>query len=210
MRRVLETPQIPQSALPEARSLLQSTAVMLVVTALLIVGVIMPAETGRDPTGLGRVLGLTEMGRIKVALAKEAAADSTGVGSDSTSKTVRVIDLRRAGILPPGGWRDSAIVTLQPSQGVEVKLAMPRGTLATYAWSTSGADVYFDMHGEPPNASKTDAPHRYKRGSAAADSGTIAAAFDGVHGWFWRNRSDAPMTITLRTRGDYQALKEIK
>ena len=26
----------------------------------------------------------------------------------------------------------------------------------------------------------------------------MIAAFDGSHGWFWRNRSGAPVTITLR------------
>ena len=36
--------------------------------------VYMPAEFGRDPTGVGTILGLTEMGEIKQQLAKEAAA----------------------------------------------------------------------------------------------------------------------------------------
>jgi hypothetical protein len=31
-----------------------------------------------------------------------------------------------------------------------------------------------------------------------------------MHGWFWRNRGREPVTITLRTRGAYTELKEIK
>jgi len=31
-----------------------------------------------------------------------------------------------------------------------------------------------------------------------------------MHGWFWRNRGREPVTVTLRTRGDYQDLKEIE
>jgi len=36
------------------------------------------------------------------------------------------------------------------------------------------------------------------------------AAFDSVHGWFWRNRTDLPITITLQTAGEYLVLKELK
>lgn len=208
MKRLLSTPEIPQSALPSLRSLLRATAAMVVVVTLLVVGVIMPAETGRDPIGLGEALGLAEMGRIKAALAKEAAADTTS-GVATQSEQVRVFNLRGAGT-SADAWRDSAVITLRSSEGVEVKLAMARGELATYAWRTDSGEVYFDMHGEPPNAPKDQAPHRYKRGSAASDSATIVAAFDGVHGWFWRNRNDIPITITLRTRGAYRELKEIK
>ena len=39
--------------------------------------------------------------------------------------------------------------------------------------------------------------------------GSIHAAFDGKHGWFWRNRSGAPVTITLRTRGEYSEVKRV-
>ncbi len=48
----------------------------LVVAATLLVCVVLPAEYGIDATGVGRVLGLTQMGEIKTRLAKEAAADA--------------------------------------------------------------------------------------------------------------------------------------
>jgi hypothetical protein len=38
----------------------------------------------------------------------------------------------------------------------------------------------------------------------------LVAAFDGRHGWFWRNRGRQPVTVTLRTSGDYRDLKEVK
>lgn len=206
----MHTPAIPQDTLPTTRTLFRAAAAMSVLVALLIVGVIMPAETDRDPIGLGRVLGLAEMGRIKVALAREAVADSTTGAVSIASQNVRIIDLRRGDALAPDAWRDSAVITLQPREGVEVKLAMSRGARSHFAWRTNGDAVYFDMHGEPPDAPKDQAPHHYARGNAVADSGSIVAAFDGVHGWFWRNRGTTPMTITLRTRGAYQQLEEIK
>lgn len=196
----MTTPQIPRDALPSVRTLTRASVALLALFTLLVVGVVLPAETNRDPIGLGRVLGLADMGRIKVALAKKAADSTTAAVASGPVKALRA----------PDGWRDAVSITLAPNEGIEVKLAMTRGALATYAWRTDSAEVYFDMHGEPPNAAKDEPPHRYQRGSAVADSGTIVAAFDGVHGWFWRNRSSAPMTITLRTRGAYRELREIK
>jgi hypothetical protein len=38
----------------------------------------------------------------------------------------------------------------------------------------------------------------------------LQAAFDGNHGWFWRNRGDGNVTVTLNTRGDYANLKRKK
>jgi len=37
----------------------------------------------------------------------------------------------------------------------------------------------------------------------------LEAAFDGNHGWFWRNRGQADVTITLRTNGDYADIKQM-
>ena len=34
-------------------------------------------------------------------------------------------------------------------------------------------------------------------------TGELVAAFDGSHGWFWRNRTTIPVTITLKTKGEY-------
>jgi hypothetical protein len=62
--------------LPSSRRLVRSTLVAASVATLLLVTVVLPAEYGVDPTGVGRVLGLTQMGEIKAALAKEAAADA--------------------------------------------------------------------------------------------------------------------------------------
>jgi len=37
----------------------------------------------------------------------------------------------------------------------------------------------------------------------------LVAAFDGSHGWFWRNRTGEPVTITLRTTGAYTEVKRV-
>ena len=48
----------------------------------------------------------------------------------------------------------------------------------------------------------------YEQGRAVPEqAGELTAAFTGNHGWFWRNRTDAPVTVTLRTGGDYAEMK---
>ena len=66
----------PSGNPPSALRLLRSTAIALVVAGLILTTVVLPAEYGVDPTGLGRVLGLAQMGEIKARLAAEVAADA--------------------------------------------------------------------------------------------------------------------------------------
>ncbi|WP_337179477.1 hypothetical protein [Hydrogenophaga borbori] len=69
--------------LPSSRELMRATIVAAIVAAVLLVTVVFPAEYGKDWTGIGRLLGLTEMGEIKVALAREAAADAAQQATQS-------------------------------------------------------------------------------------------------------------------------------
>ena len=39
--------------------------------------------------------------------------------------------------------------------------------------------------------------------------GVLEAAFDGNHGWFWRNRTDADVIVTLKTNGAYTDIKRM-
>ncbi|MBK8649645.1 MAG: hypothetical protein IPN16_24520 [Gemmatimonadetes bacterium] len=55
---------------------MRSTLAALALAGALLLTVVLPAEYGIDPTGVGRLLGLTQMGEIKVRLAREAAEDA--------------------------------------------------------------------------------------------------------------------------------------
>lgn len=194
-------PPPPPDALPSANTLKRASLSAFVVVVLLAIGVVLPAETGRDPTGLGEVLGLREMGRIKVALARELAEDeAVGERGVPTAATMTPT-------MTSGAWRDSITVTLEPNRGIELKLTMQQGDTAYYQWASDAGEVYYHRHGEPPDAPKDVAAHSYDKGMAAADNGSLIAAFDGIHGWFFRNRSATPLRVTLRTRGTYAVLR---
>ncbi|MDP3193926.1 hypothetical protein [Tabrizicola sp.] len=207
----------------------------------------LPAEYGIDPTGMGRLTGLTEMGEIKQQLAAEADADAMTAAASAPVPTAPVvaapeilarldrIDAQLAAIAavigtspssaasapetpiaaPPDpveaavagattpDWRDEVSYTLNAGEGIEVKLAMQEGQTARYEWTANGGVVNFDLHGDGGGQKLS-----YEQGRAVPEqTGELTAAFTGNHGWFWRNRSDAPVRVTLRTGGDYQELR---
>ena len=61
----------PPDDLPSLRLLSWLSVCALLLAAFIGAAVVMPAETDRDPTGMGQLLGIAEMGRIKVALARD-------------------------------------------------------------------------------------------------------------------------------------------
>ncbi len=193
--------------LPSPRTLARASLVAVGLAALLTVGVVLPAEAGRDPIGLGAVLGLTEMGRIKVSLATEAAANAA---MDAAGGPAHRRNGATSADVQASRWRDSMTVTLQPNQSIELKLAMRKAEKAYYEWKTDGAEVYYNTHGEPPNPPTGFAAHRYAKGTATTDKGDLVAVYDGMHGWFWRNRSAKVVRVTLKTGGEYLVLKEMK
>jgi hypothetical protein len=200
-----------RAELPSSSKLLRSTILAFVSAAVILATVVQPAEYGIDPTGVGRVLGLTEMGQIKTRLAAEAAADATGQkpvldASIAGTAVSKPQPAPVAAAAQPASWRDEIRLTLKPGEGTEVKLRMKEGEKAVFAWAVEDGAVNYDTHGDNIGRSIS-----YEKGRAvASDEGDLVAAFTGNHGWFWRNRGDANVTLVLRTRGDYSDIQRVK
>ena len=206
---------IPTRAeLPTTRQLVKSTIIAAVVAVVLLFTAVLPAEYGIDPTGIGRLTGLTEMGEIKTQLEEEAEADrqqsappATGPQS-GTSVLNQILALR---IIPSAAAQspartDSRSVTLTPGQGAEIKLVMKKGAKVNYSWTVEGGTANYDLHGDAPGVKGKS----YKRGrSVKGDEGVFEAPFDGNHGWFWRNRTKSNVTIKLTVSGEYAEIKRV-
>lgn len=202
---------VPEGAareLPSTKQLLKSTIIAAVVALLLLVTVVMPAEYGIDPTGVGGVIGLTRMGEIKASLAQEAAADKAADAQADAITSAPGDAALPPMTLPDKPQNHETTITLAPDEGTEVKVAMPKGAKVQYTWSTDGGDANYDVHADS-KALGIDY-HNYSKGSQQTKQGEIVAAFDGSHGWFWRNRTAAPMTITLQTNGQYTDIKRFQ
>lgn len=204
-----------RAELPTTKQLVRSTLLALVGAFLLLITVILPAEYAIDPTGVGRVIGLTDMGEIKTQLAQEAAEDQARSEAMKTVEKVEQqpsIDTVDSATLSKDSndtaevvWKDKILLSLKPGQGAEVKLVMDKGQTAQFTWSAKGGPVNFDTHGDGNGQSIS-----YEKGRGVPnDQGELTAAFTGNHGWFFRNRTDNTVMVILRTKGDYSQMKRV-
>lgn len=194
---------------PSTAKLIKSTILAAVTAGVLLVTVVMPAEYGIDPTGIGNAIGLKRMGEIKVSLAEEAAKDAA---MDAQSVVVAETAPEPAAEPEAQPAPEAAAtqthemsVTLAPDEGTEIKVAMAKGAKVDYVWETNGGKANFDVHGDSKELKINY--HGYYKGSDVKREGTLVAEFDGSHGWFWRNRTKEPLTITLKTSGEYSSIK---
>jgi hypothetical protein len=199
--------QLPElSELPTSRQLIRSTLIALGGAGALLVTVVLPSEYGIDPTGAGRILGLTEMGEIKMQLADEAAAD---LESEPQLNDIPLAEAASPPAVAVADRTDRKEITLEPGEGAEIKLRANKGVSITYSWSVSGGAVNYDTHGDPL-VKRRGSYHGYGKGKASVgQKGTIITAFDGTHGWFWRNRSKQRVIITLQTSGTYTDIQRV-
>ncbi|MBN8993605.1 MAG: hypothetical protein J0H63_04445 [Rhizobiales bacterium] len=238
---------LPRRAeLPTSAQLKRSTWIASITAAGILAFVVLPSEYAIDPTGIGGVLGLTQMGEIKMQLAEEATQDAAAAANAGNAELAVRLDRIEATLqglaargpattpaaepvaevteaqppeeqavvpdaqqeqvaVPASEWRDEVSFTLAPGEGIEVKLVMEQGAQAHFHWTANGSVVNYDTHGDGGGNSVS-----YEKGrSVGEQDGVLEAAFTGNHGWFWRNRTAEPVTLTLRTRGAYSELKRM-
>lgn len=180
--------------LPSKGQLNRATAFAAGIAAILLVTVVMPAEYGVDPTGSGRLLGLTEMGAMKRAAAQEAEPAPEAESGDLTLESE-----------PSPGYAlqtGELAVTLAPGKGREVKARMKAGGEFDYEWSTGGAPVHYELHGEP-DGGKSGEYSSYDIGVSPGEKGKFRAPFAGTQGWYWRNDGPEPVTVTVKASGTW-------
>lgn len=202
-----------KSELPSSAQLLRSTLLALIAAIVILVTVILPAEYALDPTGIGRQLGLTQMGEIKEQLAAEAEADRrmkqnemVADAAEMVAKNVVVnVPEPAPEVSPAEVWRDEIRIDLSPGQGAEVKLVMKQGEVAEFYWISDGGPVNFDLHGDGKGRSIS-----YEKGRGVPEvEGELTAEFTGNHGWFFRNRNKKDVAVTLFTKGEYSSMKRV-
>lgn len=206
-----------RAELPTSRQLLRSTFLAIVSASAILVTIVLPAEYNLDPTGIGRALGLAEMGEIKAQLAEEAERDrvlgDTAPEQKSSLKQpgfvavlMSELFVSKAHAQEAAARTDEMTITLTPGEGTEIKLAMAKGEEVRFIWTVEGGVVNFDMHGDSPDGQAVS----YEKGRAVPNAeGKLTADFDGNHGWFWRNRGAANVTLTLKTEGAYSDIKQM-
>ena len=196
-------PQPKLEDLPTNKQLRRMSIIAGIGAVAIGVMVYLPAEYGIDPTGVGTVLGLTEMGEIKQQLEAEAEADRLLHGEDDSSSLINgVFGAFVATAHAQEARQDEVIFTLEPGDYTEIKATMKEGATLNYAWVAEGGRINFDLHA---HAGGQDVTYEKGRGQASGE-GSFETPFAGDHGWFWRNRDDEAVTVTLQLRGEYSAI----
>ncbi len=177
---------------PSRRKILWTLLATLIVAAVLLVTVVLPAEYQLDPTGAGRLLGLDGLGSGPSQADDIAAADAAiTTRRDAPHRT------------------ETMTVPLAPREQIEVKIGMVTGHTALFSWKSDGPALYTDFHAEPYN-DLNDTNLRYVEEETVTEGhGSIRAPYSGMHGWYWRNDSDQPATITIEVSGYFTELREI-
>jgi hypothetical protein len=104
-------------------------------------------------------------------------------------------------------------INVKGREELEYKALLAAGEPLLYSWTTQGGGpVYYEFHGEPTEG---DWPKDYFRSyeivpSSETANGSFVAPFTGMHGWYWRNLSDQPLTIVLEVSGYFTKLKRIE
>ncbi len=166
---------------PGGRTLALTTLGALTVALALLFAVVLPAEYGYDPLGTGQRLGLT--------------------GLQETRQGALRGEQDR--------WqRDTITFVLAPFEAVEYKYVMDAGATLLFSWEATG-EVRYDLHAEPADAGPGKAVS-FEAARAAQQHGRYTAPFNGIHGWFWQNRTDQDVTVTLSTSGFYSGAVELR
>ena len=206
-----ETSPPAGTELPSSKRLLQSMLVAVVVAALLLVTVVLPAQYGIDPTGAGRLMGLTAL-----SSAGTRTIEITDViGGNEVIRTVEIADAGEPTPLPnPAVFQQGAEPTrtetlrvpIGPNEETEVKVVMSVGKMILFSWEVDRGDIYSDYHGhDPALGSAFWVRYREQQASSRGD-GSLVAPFDGEHGWYWVNYNEFPVVVTLTVTGFYDGL----
>lgn len=189
----------PSEQTTEARHRLAVAAgVALLVAGLVLVMFVLPAEYAVDPLGVGARTGLLDIGQTGKQVDALEAAASTAPG--------------QAAVIVPQERRfqqETVEFTLGPNEGMEYKYRLDKGQALLYSW-TASVPVAYEAHAEPDGAPQGYAQSYEKGTGRASASGTLTAPFAGIHGWFWENPTDQPITVTLSTAGFYPLSHEFR
>jgi hypothetical protein len=187
----------PASLKPSPAVLAKATGGAVLAACAILTLFVLPAEYNIDLTGAGAALGLKGMVSGGQANAGDAPVVSAAGPVTPTRQTIE-----RA-----TAWReDEMTITLPPHSGQEVKAHMAKGDSLIFRWTATGGPVKAEMHGEVEHAAEGQFTDYWKEMAATGGQGDFTAPFEGRHGWYFRNKGEVPVKLTVKTVGFYRDL----
>ena len=202
----------------ETKKIIKATAIALIIGAIILLTAVLPAEYGIDPTGAGHYLGFSKLYH------HVERADTTSAVEMVAQKPQRLLKLEDGGSSPkvaipaeaniPAPKRqlevreDSVLFNVPAGKGLEYKINMLKHGKVKYEWTTDRGTVFFDFHGEVKEKSPTDNVYFESYTVAYSNNmiGNFLAPYEGKHGWYFQNKSDTDIAITIRLKGQYELI----
>lgn len=190
---------------PSTKRLAVSSLVAIAGAAIALVAVVLPAEYGIDPTGIGRALGLTA---INAPARTIEIADV--IGGNEQYREVEIPEFGQPVPLPnPAVHQDEAEppktrtleVSIPPEKETEIKMVMQTSKMIEYSWRVDRGSVYTDFHGHDPAAGSEYFVRYKEQQEGTGNNGSLVAPFAGEHGWYWLNYNEFPVVVTLTISG---------
>lgn len=180
----------------ERVALAMGTALLL--AGLVLVIAVLPAEFGVDPLGVGRALGLTAMSDVGRQL--DAFQESRGASANGQATVVAQEKPYQ---------QETIEFNLAPGEFVEYKYRLEQNESLLFSWKATDV-VGYEFHAEPDGAPQGYAETYEKKDALRSASGTLTAPFPGIHGWYWKNATPQPVTVTLSAAGFYNMSHEFR
>lgn len=188
------TPVAPElMGRPSSSRVLWTVAAAFVTAAFLLVTMVLPAEYGIDPLGTGQALGLLRLANVPTVVSAPVVA-ATG-GPLSKREGAYRADTAEFSLLPSGGF-------------VEYHYHLEKGAAMLFEWAATGA-LELDFHAQADGA-PSDVAETFEKGRARSGRGSYLAPYTGLHGWYWENRTNEVVRITLSSTGFFDKAVEFR
>ena len=179
----------PSTASPSRKKAVIGGVAALAIAAAVVVVFVLPAEYGKDPTGLGTALGLNKLA--------EPGKNEEQLRGEKRKGVLAALDG------PIQAADDRYVLELGPFESGEFKYTLKEGDKMRFSWEATGP-VDYDMHSHPFDGG-TELTESYAVTKGPSQSGIYTAQFTGIHGWYWQNRSTDNVTVTLDAAGPMSA-----
>lgn len=202
------SPQADARTASSKRLVLGSIAAVIVAIVMLVT-VVLPAQYGIDPTGLGRAMGLTNLSSGPV----QTFEITDVIGGNEVIRTVEIPDAGEPTPLPNpavfqqgdgNAFSETMEVPIGPFEETEIKLVMRAGKMILFEWAVDRGTIYSDFHGHDPALGNEFWVRYREQMEGSGGDGSLVAPFDGEHGWYWVNYNEYPVVVTLTVTGYFE------
>jgi hypothetical protein len=186
----------------------------------LLVTAVLPAEYGIDPTGVGKLTGLSALSGL---VAPASAGTDFGqelsfnvedydLEAEELNQDIRgMLDLQDTPFV-----HEVIVLEIEDLGEMEHKFIMKQDETLMYSWKLlegKGDGVFYEFHGHPSSADAVNYPEgfemAYSKGEGMGQNGSLTAAYPGYHGWYFMNLEEGPIKIELTVSGFYSEHKEM-